>query len=446
MMEALETQKAVSKPRVFQNRNYRLLFWGILVSNIAHILFNFAISLYLLEIAKAAYGESKAALIQAGYLFASGIVLVLLVPFGGVLADRISKVKIMVVTDFLRGATILLTGAFLLLDASLTLKIVALFVMNVLLSVNSAIFQPAGGSLLRFLVSDEELQPASAYLQGSYQLQSILGLILGGILYAALPIAWIFFLNGAAYIGSAISEIFIRYDHKAHATDTVGLRQTFADIKSGIVYLWNEKGVLAILTMALLFNFFVNPTFSNAFPIFIKFNLSEEPSYLFDSFLQPSHWFSILSIIMSVGAIVMSLLMSKCKTKEKYGNDLKRALLLFTLPILLISALMGAYYARLIHVSVVLVGVCVAMLILGIAQISFNVPVSLIMQRKVEKQMLGKVSSVSTVLAQALIPFSSLIAGAIIAKISISALYLFCSLGVIGVTFWFFRNKATETI
>gem|GEM_PF-5631254 len=105
-----------------------------------------------------------------------------------------------------------------------------------------------------------------------------------------------------------------------------------------------------------------------------------------------------------------------------------------------------AYYARLIHVSVVLVGVSVAMLILGIAQISFNVPVSLIMQRKVEKQMLGKVSSVSTVLVQALIPFSSLIAGAIIAKLSISALYLFCSLGVIGVTFWFFRNKATETI
>lgn len=446
MMETLETQKAVTKPRVFQNRNYRLLFWGILVSNIAHILFSFAISLYLLEIAKEAYGESKAALIQAGYLFASGIVLVILTPFGGVLADRMNKVKIMVVTDFLRGAIILLTGVFLLFDGSLAIKIVALFVMNVLLSINSAIFQPAGGSLLRFIVSDEELQPAASYLQGSNQLQSIAGLILGGILYAALPIAWIFFLNGAAYIGSAISEIFIRYDHKAHATEQAGLKQTFADIKAGIVYLWNEKGVLAILTMALMFNFFVNPTFSNAFPIFIKFDLSEETSYLFDSFLQPSHWFSILSIIMSVAAIIMSLLMSKRKTKEKYGKDLKRALLLFTFPILLISALMVAYYQNLLHVSVVLVGVSVAMFILGIASISFNVPVSLIMQRKVEKHMLGKVSSVSNVLSQALVPFSSLIAGAIIANISISALYLFCSLGVIGVTIWFFQNKATETI
>jgi MFS transporter, DHA3 family, macrolide efflux protein len=445
-MESLGQEKTVSKPRVFQNRNYSLLFWGILVSNIAHILFNFAISLYLLEVAREAFGEARAAMIQAGYLFSSGIVLVLLTPFGGVLADRLNKVHIMVLTDFLRGATILLAGAFLLLDTTLVWKIVMLFVMNILLSVNSAFFQPAGGSLLRFIVSDEELQPAASYLQGSHQLQSIIGLILGGILYAALPIAWVFFLNGLAYIGSAISEMFIRYHHPKNGNQKTTLKDTFADIKTGVVYLWNEKGVLAILTMALMFNFFVSPTFSNAFPIFIKFGLSEEPSYLFDSFLQPAHWYSILSIIMSIAAIIMSLVMSRRKTKERYGNDLKRALLFFTMPILLISALMSAYYADWIHVSVVLVGVSVAMFFLGIAQIAFNVPVSLIMQRKVERHMLGKVSSVSNVLSQALIPFSTLIAGAIIANLSITALYLFCSLGVVGVTVWFLKNKAADTI
>jgi hypothetical protein len=108
--------------------------------------------------------------------------------------------------------------------------------------------------------------------------------------------------------------------------------------------------------------------------------------------------------------------------------------------------LMSAYYADWIHVSVVLVGVSVAMFFLGIAQIAFNVPVSLIMQRKVERHMLGKVSSVSNVLSQALIPFSTLIAGAIIANLSITALYLFCSLGVVGVTVWFLKNKAADTI
>ncbi len=434
------------KPKVFQNRNYRLLFWGVLVSNVAHILFGFAISLYILELAKTAYGKDTAALIQAGYLFVSGIILVLFVPLGGVLADRKNKVRIMYITDFIRGGAIILAGAFIALDTPVLWKIVALFVMNVVLSVNSSFFQPAGSSLLRFIVSDEELQPAAAYLQGSNSFQSIIGLVLGGILYATLHISWLFFLNGAGYIISAITEIFIVYDHKSHSQETTSTKEVLYDIREGIRYIFSQKGVLAILTMALLFNFFVHPTFANAMPIFIKFGLADEPSYLFDRVLEPSHWYSIMSIALSVSAVIMSLILSSRKTKERYGGDLKRALVGFAIPILCIGLIMILYYQAVIGVNVVLLGVTAMMFLLGFANVSFNVPVSLIMQRQVDRAMLGKVSSVSSVLSQALIPFSSLLAGFIIAKTSISVLYLFCSLGVIGVSFWFVKNKAADTI
>jgi MFS transporter, DHA3 family, macrolide efflux protein len=434
------------KPRVFQNRNYRLLFWGVLVSNVAHILFGFAISLYILELAKTEYGKDTAALIQASYLFVSGIILVLFVPLGGVLADRKNKVRIMYITDFIRGGAIVLVGLFIALDTAVLWKIVALFVMNVILSINSSFFQPAGSSLLRFIVSDEELQPAAAYLQGSNSFQSIIGLVLGGILYATLHISWLFFLNGIGYIISAITEIFIVYDHKSHAQATASTKEVLYDIRDGIRYIFANKGVLAILTMALLFNFFVNPTFSNAMPIFIKFGLTDEPRYLFDQVLEPSHWYSIMSIAISISAIIMSLILSTRKTKERYGPDLKRALIGFTIPILVISLIMILYYQALVDVNVVLLGVTAMMFLLGFANVSFNIPVSLIMQRQVDRQMLGKVSSVSSVLSQALIPFSSLIAGLIIANTSISVLYLACSLGVIGVSFWFVKNKAADTI
>lgn len=438
--------EAPKKVQVFKNKNYRLLFWGVLVSNVAHILFNFAISLYILQLAKDAYGQEGAALIQAAYLFVSGIILVLLIPFGGALADRKNKVRIMYLTDYMRGATIVIVATIIALGADTVVQLIALFIMNIILAANSSFFNPASGSLLRFIVNDEELQPAAAYLQGSHNFQTIVGLVLGGIMYATLPIWWIFIINGLGYIISAITEMFIKYDHKSHSKSTHSAKEMLLDIKEGVKYLYHQKGILAIMIMALSFNFFVSPTFSSALPIFIKFGLAEESSYLFQNTLNPEHWYSIMSIAISVSAVIMSIIISRQKTKEKYGKSLKRALLGFTFPILVISAVMILYYQNIVHVNVVLLTVTMMMFLLGFANISFNVPVSMIMQRQVDRSMLGKVSSVSNVLSQALIPFASLIAGFIIAKLSISMLYVFCSIGVIIVAFWFTNNRAADTI
>ena len=194
-----------SRKSVFKNKNFALLFGGVLVSNIAHILFNFAMSLFVLRIAKEAFGEDIAPMIQGWYLLTAGIILVLLMPFGGVFADRFNKVRTMYLTDFIRGFTILGVGAMVFLADDPKTKIIFIFVMAVILGINSAFFNPASQSLLKFIVKEDELQQASSYLHGSYSLQNILGLVLGGILYASLGIYVIFIINGIAYIISAIT-------------------------------------------------------------------------------------------------------------------------------------------------------------------------------------------------------------------------------------------------
>jgi MFS transporter, DHA3 family, macrolide efflux protein len=445
-MEDLITQPTSTKPRVFKNKNFSLLFWGVMVSNIAHILFNFAISFYILEIANRAYGQEGAALIQGSFLFVSGIVLVLLIPFGGVMADRMNKVRIMYVTDYIRGATIIITGSLIAFGVEPIVQIVSLFIMTIILSANSSFFNPASGSLLRFIVSDEELQPAASYLQGSHALQSIIGLILGGIMYAALPIWWIFLINGIGYLISALTEMFIRYDASSHAKEISGVKEVFVDITDGIKYLFKQKGILAIMIMALTFNFFLSPTFSSAMPFFIKFGLSTEPSYLFDAFLTPELWYSLMSVAFSASAIIMSLVLSRQKTKPLYGKSLKKALIGFLVPIILIAIAMNLYYSQLSGVNLVLITSTLMMFALGIASISFNIPVSMIMQRQVDRNMLGKVSSVSNVLSQALIPFSAMLAAFIIAKTSVGVLYIYCSVGALIVAIWFVRNKSVNTI
>lgn len=245
---------------VFKNPNFSLVFFGVLVSNVAHIFFNFAISLYVLDVASKAFGEANAALIQAAYLAVAGIILVILMPFGGSLADKLNKVRTMYITDYIRGFTILGVALLIFTVEDPIILIVTLFLMNVVLSVNSAFFGPAASSLLRFIVSDEELQPAASYLHGSQNLQSILGVILGGILYVTLGIFWIFVMNGIAYIISAITEMFIKYKRETKSSNLT-FKDVLHDIKDGVVYIRKEKAIFAVLLMALSLTFLLVHSF-----------------------------------------------------------------------------------------------------------------------------------------------------------------------------------------
>ncbi len=436
------------KVNIFKNNNFNLLFAGVLVSNIAHVLFNFAISLYILRIAKEAFGVEQAALIQAAYLAVSGIILLVCMPFGGVLADKMNKVRIMYLTDYIRGITIgLVSVAVLFIDHAGTLLII-LFIMNVILGINSSLFNPASGSLLRFIVKDEELQQASSYMQGSANLQNIIGLILGGIIFATLGIFWIFVINAIGYVISAISEMFIRYDHKAHTTDgeEITLHVVMDDMKSGITYLFGAKAILATILMALGINFFLSPIFSNAIPIFIEFGLGEETRYLFDSFLTRETWYSIISVSFSVSSIIMALILSTKRTKESYSKQFKSAILWVVIVITFNSAVMISYYLDFISIDFTLLGITLSMFLAGFFIMNFNIPMSLVIQRNVEPRQLGKVSSVMNVLSQALIPIGSMLAGVIISQLSIIYFFVFVTVGAWIVVLIYINNKVSNEI
>lgn len=442
----LRPETAGAKVRVFQNRNFALLFWGIFVSNIAHVFFNFAIGFYIYEVTIPLVGEADAEILKSVYIALAGILLVVLSPIGGVLADRWNKAKIMYVTDFIRGVTILVAGAVVFLVDSNLVKLVVLFAMEIVLAANAAIFGPASGSLLRFIVSDEELQPGASYLQMSNSFQSIIGLVFAAALYSRLGIGWIFVLNGVAYVLSAVSEIFIRYEHHRPATEAIGMRDVVRDIGAGIRYIASEKAIVAILVMALLINSFVSPIFSNGLQNFVYFRFAQETEYLLSDVWDPTTWFGAFSIALSVASIAMSLILSRKRTRDSYAKPLKVALAGFVAAMSAICATIVLYYYGLLPIDFVLVAVLVLMFVCGLGLVAFNVPLGLVMQRKVRRDMLGKVSSVTTTLSQALIPVASLLAGILIAKAGNPVFFIVAALGMIAVMAWFIPNKASNQI
>jgi predicted MFS family arabinose efflux permease len=111
-----------------------------------------------------------------------------------------------------------------------------------------------------------------------------------------------------------------------------------------------------------------------------------------------------------------------------------------------ICATIALYYYDVVPIDFVLVAVLILMFVSGLGLVAFNVPLGLVMQRKVRKDMLGKVSAVTSTLSQALIPIASLLAGFVIARAGNQVFFIAAALGMIAVSAWFLPNKASNQI
>ena len=282
---------------VFLNRNYRLVFFGALVSELGAILYSFSVSFHILKT------TGNDALLQGLYLALCGATMLAFTLVGGVLGDRMSKAKIMYVCDFLKGGMIVLATALMLVFASPGAQLAILFALGIMGNMASGVFAPATGSLLPHILREDQLQQANAYFAMKSALESVLGIVLAGLLYATLPIYVLFFLVGSCYVVSGISETMIRYEHHP-SSEQLTLRIAVSDMADGVAYLRTKGAILAMLVAVLFVNFFIAPVMGNFLPFFVRTNLAEAPCYLLDGVLTPELWSSVVQMCFGVSSLL----------------------------------------------------------------------------------------------------------------------------------------------
>ena len=407
---------------VFASRNFRLVFFGALVSELGALLYSFAVGFYILEI------SNNNAFLQGLYLALCGVAMLLLTPVGGVMGDRFNKAKIMYVCDYLKGGLIILATVLMLLFREPNAHIVILFVLGIIGNAVSGVFNPTSGALIPRIVEEDKLQQANSYFTIKSSLESILGIILAGILYAALPIHTLFFLVGACFLASGLSEMFIRYDHTT-PQEQLTLKLALRDMQDGLVYLKTKKAILALLGAILFINFFFSPITGNFLPFFIKTDLASAPSYVFDSFLTPELWSSVVSVFFGVSSLAGAVILSASKQPEKCGH--KVAVRICVLAVLVILWTLSYWYfvGRGVSLNAFLISLCAGTLIMGFFISYINIPISTAMMRVVDKDMLSKVNSITSIGSQGMIPIASVLAGAILQSIGSTPLLIFCSVG-----------------
>ena len=424
---------------VFAGRNFRLVFFGALVSELGALLYSFAVSFYILEI------SNNNAFLQGLYLALCGVAMLLLTPVGGVLGDRFNKAKIMYVCDYLKGGMIILATVLMLLFREPDAHIVILFVMGIIGNAVSGVFNPASGALIPRIVEEDKIQQANSYFTIKSSLESILGIILAGILYAALPIYTLFFFVGACFLASGVSEMFIRYEHTP-SQEKLSLKLAFKDMRDGLVYLKTKKAILALLGAILFINFFFSPITGNFLPYFIKTDLAAAPSYLFHNVLTPELWSSVVSVFFGISSLAGAAILSASKQPEKCGH--KVAVRICVLAALVILWTLSYWYFIECGVSVnaFLISLCVGTLIMGFFISYINIPISTAVMRVVDKDMLSKVNSITSIGSQGMIPIASVLAGAILQSLGSTPLLIFCSVGFTVTAILMLANKPLKEL
>lgn len=176
-------------------RNFRLLWTGQAVSAAGDSLAPVALAFASLMV-----GRSAAAL---GLVLAvSTLARVTALPLGGVWADRLPRQLVMLASDWVRAAVHASIGALLLTGHA---QLWELVLQAAIFSFAGGFFQPASGALVPQTVSAEKLQQANALMGLSRSFTQVGGPAISGVLVALAGPGWVFVVDSATFVVSAIS-------------------------------------------------------------------------------------------------------------------------------------------------------------------------------------------------------------------------------------------------
>lgn len=420
-------QESQSKPRnVFRNKNFTLTFLGALVSNVAALFYAFAVSFYILKI------TNNNALIQGLYLATGGITFCIVTLFGGVVADRFDKAKIMYICDYLKGGIIIgFTFLLMFVIKSTEWQVASLFIATVLLNAIAGIFTPASSALLPQIVEENQFQQAQSYFSILNSFQSIVGIILAGVLYTLIPINVLFFIVGGCYILSAISEMFIKYTSEYEKrNEKLTIKAVFSDIKDGFKYLSSIKALLVMMVCILFINFFFSPIFENFPPYFIATDISGT-NYLLHDVMAPEMWSSFFSVAVGLGSLIMGIVFSNLKQAEKCNRVVRWSMIGVSFLVILMAFFYALFINSIIDINALLITILVILFLIGVSVILINVPSTTAMMKIVDKDKYGKLSSVLNIGSQGLIPFSVFLGGLALTYIGSLGLLIACATGLL---------------
>lgn len=229
------------------SRDYRLLFFGQLVSA-------FGSAMAFVVVPVQVYQLTGSTLL-VGLLSASEFVLILLMAFvGGAYADFIDKRKMLRLTEV--GHTVV--TAVLVFNATLPRpRVWLLFACAALHAGLAALQRPSFEAMLQKLVPLNLMSSVSALNSLRWNITSILGPSLAGIILARYGAITAYAIDLVSFAASLMAVFMIRAVPRATQTE---VRPTLKSVVEGLHYAWRRKEILGTYLIDMNAMFFGMPT------------------------------------------------------------------------------------------------------------------------------------------------------------------------------------------
>ena len=233
--------------RLITTRDFGLLWWGQVTSQIGEGLNKVALLWFVYELTGSAMMIATVGLIQTVPPLFFG-------PLIGVYLDRLRKKPVMIWIDLIRtGLTLLIPALYGLGHLNLE----GLFILIFLTSMVSTVFGPALVSAVPSMVRRNELVSANALIQGTNNIGSLLGPAVSGILIALIGAQHVLYVNAATFLISALCLMPIRSNEaRPQQTETVGQPESLvSDLSVGFRFVFgNRSTVFLLVIITALFN------------------------------------------------------------------------------------------------------------------------------------------------------------------------------------------------
>src|SRR6266511_3453097 len=362
--------------RALRYRNYRLFFWGQLVSLIGTWMQQTAMSWYVYQITNSKFLLGVVAAVGSAPMMLSSI-------WGGALADLYPKRSILVATQAAQMICAFLVAAGVWFGFATTGFIILVAALN---GIAMGFDMPARQAFTVEMTSREDLLNAISLNSSIVNGARVVGPSVAGLLIGAVGVATCFFLNGVTFIAVIAGLLMMRLPEVTRPMHALSASE---HAWNGIVYSIKHQRVRTILLL-----FLVVGVFGWSYAVLM-------PAFARDVLGRGANGYGVLMSASGTGAFIGALVVAT------YGHLFTPRRLALGGVWLFSIALFALSLSRNFYVALAF------LLVAGFGMLLFFSTSNTVLQTIVPDDMRGRVMGVWSLVFGAMIPLGSLEAGAI---------------------------------
>lgn len=391
----------------FRYRNFRLFFAGQGIS-----LIGFWMHLVAMQWLVYRLTDSQFKLGLIGFL--SNLPILVLAPFGGILADRLDRRKFVLVTQVIAVVPAFL---FAYLTYAGLIQFEHIVILSLALGLLTAFYMPVRQAFVADLVDNKSDLPNAVALSSLlFNGARMVGPALAGVTIALFGEGMCFLINALSYVAIIFALLAMRMPPRERKTPT---KHGLHELKEAAEYAFHSRPIRSILLLFVVISLF-GMAYSVLMPVFARDILGGGPRTLGN-----------LMTLSGVGALIATVTLT---IRKKVRHRVK----LISLSVAIVGAGMIAFaLSQTLWLSMILV------FFIGFAMMIQMVICNSALQTIVHEEKRGRVMSFFTMSFMGMMPFGSILAGALGHQIGAPMTLVLCGCAcVVGGGLFYKRLKS----